>query len=188
MRFEADDYYTRSSPALGPGAIFLGVPIVFMPPRLPAVAIAPDGTLRQQEFDQAWRTAHQARRDDGIPVIVRAKPRPVLVLRIGAAVTDSVYRRSVWAAPLYGETAPPRQGPNVFPVPAWPEVGLSFAGYADLYQSTMVPLSYFTAARHACELSARAISLLLGALALWAESDPSARNGQGRWPTPHDVT
>jgi hypothetical protein len=173
VRFEPEDYYVRTGASVVPGALFVGVPIAFLPPRLPAVALAPDGTLRQQDFGEAWRTAPQSRRDEGIPVMMRAKARPALVLRVGAAVTDRVYEHSIWAAPLYGERDPPRRGPNIFPLPAWPDVGLVFAGYADLYQATMVPMRYFQNDRPACALSQRAILLLLGALALWAEADPT---------------
>jgi hypothetical protein len=177
MRFEAQDYYTRPSPPrLIPGAIFLGVPITFSGrQRLPAVLLFPDGTFRHQDFSQAWATAPAIRRDEGIPVLVRAKARPVLVLRVGAAVTDAVYHQSVWVAPLYGETDPPRRGPNIFPLPAWPEAGLPFAGYTDLYQAAMVPQPYLAAGRWACDLTEPALRLLLGAVASWAEADPAPR-------------
>ena len=176
MRFAAEDYYARLTPGLKPGAVFLDVPVAFMPPRLPSVALSADGTLQTREFSDAWRTASETQRGEGLPVLMRAKARPVLVLRVGAAVADAVYRRSVWAAPLYGETDPPRQGPNVFPLPSWPAAGLRFSGYADLYQATVLPIQQLSAERYACELSARATSLLLGGLALWAEADPAQRN------------
>ena len=174
MRFGAQDFYTRaSSPRLTPGAIFLNVPIVFPPPRLAAVAVGPEGALRTQDFEDAWRTAPEERRGQGVPVLVRAKPRPVLVLRVGVALTDTAHQRSVWVVPLYSETDPPRGGPNIFPLPAWPAAGLPFAGFADLYQATMLPLQQLRADRYGCELADRAMTLLLGALAVWAEGDPA---------------
>lgn len=139
------------------------------------MAVERDGTLRTQGFDEAWRAAPATLRDTGIPVLVRAKPRPVLVLRAGAAVADGVYRRSVWVAPLYGESDPPRRGPNIFPLPAWPAADLPFTGHADLYQATMAPIEHLRADRYTCELSTEAMTLLLGALALWAEADPARR-------------
>lgn len=175
MRFRPEDFYTRGVARLTPGAIFLNVPLVFTPPQLQAVAVEGDGTLRTQDFESGWRVAAPALRDAGIPVLVRAKPRPALVLRVGAAVTDAVYQRRVWVAPLYGETDPPRRGPNVFPLPAWPTAELRFAGYADLYQATMLPVEHLVAERYACELSPEVMTLLLGALALWAEADPAPR-------------
>jgi hypothetical protein len=95
------------------------------------------------------------------------------VLRVGAAVTDAMYQRSVWVAPLYGETDPPRRGPNVFPLPAWPEAELPFAGYVDLYQSVMLPIQHLRADRYRCALSSQAMTLLLGALSAWADGDPT---------------
>ena len=175
MRFEAEDYYLRAAPRLTPGAIFLNVPVVFTPLRLAAVSVGADGTLRSQDFEDAWHTAPEATRDRGIPVLVRAKPRPVLVARVGAAITDAVYQRSVWVVPLFGETEPPRRGPNVFPLPAWPMAGLPFAGYVDLYQATMLPVQHLRAERYACELSSAAMTLLIGALSIWAEADPAPR-------------
>lgn len=173
MRFGPEDYYVRGVPRLIPGAIFLNVPIIFTPPRLAAVSVAADGTLQTQEFADAWRSAPEARREEGVPVLARAKPRPVLVLRVGAAVTDLVYRGSAWVAPLYGETDPPRRGPNVFPLPVWREAGLPFGGYADLYQATMLPVQYLHVERYACELSPEAMMLILGALSLWSDADPA---------------
>jgi hypothetical protein len=175
VRFRAEDFYTRAEPRLAPGVIFLNLPIIFTPPRLAAISVGADGTLRTQDFEDAWRTAPEVRRNQGIPVLVRAKPRPVLVVRVGAGVTDTAYQRSVWVAPLYGETDPPRRGPNVFPLPAWPVAGLSFAGYADLYQATMLPVEHLRAERYACELSTRAMTLFLGAISIWAEADPVPR-------------
>jgi hypothetical protein len=175
MRFVAADYYTHPPQRrIVPGAIFLDVPILFSPsPRLPAVTLFPGGTFRHQDFARAWAAGPAPRRDEGIPVLVRVKARPVLVLRLGAGVTDSTYRRSIWVVPLYDETDPPRRGPNVFPLPPWPEAGLRFAGYADLYQATMVPQEHVADARYACELTEEASQLLLGALAIWAEGDPA---------------
>lgn len=108
-------------------------------------------------------------------MLVRAKPRPVLLVRVGAAMTDIVHQRGMWVVPPYGETDPPRRGPNSFPLPAWPAAGLPFDSYADLYQATMLPLQHLLAERYACELSAGAMTLLLGALSLWAEADPAPR-------------
>ncbi len=98
-----------------------------------------------------------------------------MVLRVDAAIADSVYRQSAWAAPLYGVQDPPRQGPNVFPLPAWPEAGLRFDGFVDLYQAAMVALPHIREANYACSLSPAALRLLLGALAIWAEADPPLR-------------
>ncbi len=174
MNFRAQDYYARPSrPQLAPGAIFLGVPIAFTSgERLPAVALAADGTFRHRDFADAWANAPEARRDEGLPVLVRAKARPVLVLRVGAAVIDRVYHQSVWVAPIFSVKDPPRRGPNVFPLPAWPQAGLRFAGFADLYGATMLPLAHIRGASFACTLSPAALALLLGALASWAEADP----------------
>lgn len=147
MNFHADDYCVRPPKAhLVPGSVFLHVPIVFTASeRLPALALSPDGTYRHQDFSTGWRSAPQARRDEGLPVLVRAKARPVLVLRVGAAVMDQTYYRSVWVAPIYGVRDPPRRGPNIFPLPAWPEQGLLYSGCADLYAATMVPLQHIQA-------------------------------------------
>jgi hypothetical protein len=157
------------------GAIFLNVPIVFVAPRLPAVTVQPDGGLRTHELDAAWRSAPDVQRDQGIPVLVRAKLRPVLVLRVGAVLLDAVHHRSVWVAPLYGETDPPRGGPNIFPLPAWPAARLPFAGYVDFYEASMIPLPHLQAERYSCELSDTATKLLLGAISSWADADPPVR-------------
>ena len=177
MNFRSDDYYVLPAKArVIPGSIFLHVPIVFSAgQRLPSLLLFPDGTYRHQDFADAWRNAPQARRDEGLPVLVRAKARPVLVLRVGAALEDRVYRQHTWVAPLFGVQDPPRRGPNVFPLPAWPQVGLPFEGVADLYAATMVPLQFIQASTFACDLSPAALALLLGMLATWAEGDPPLR-------------
>jgi ubiquinone/menaquinone biosynthesis C-methylase UbiE len=174
MNFRSQDYYVRPDRRrVVPGSIFLNVPVLFLAgQRLPSVSIAPDGTLHHQDVAAAWTSAPRPRRDEGLPVLVRAKARPVLVLRIGAAMTDRTHQQSVWAAPLYGVQDPPRRGPNIFPLPARPEAGLRFEGFADLYQATLVPLPLLREATYACDLSPAALTLLLGAVATWAEGDP----------------
>ena len=97
MRFVAEDYYVRASAYhVVVGAIFLNVPITFQSgDRIPAVLAATDGSLRRREFEEVWSTASPQLRQAGIPALARAKPRPALIVRLGARVSDVVYRGSL---------------------------------------------------------------------------------------------
>jgi hypothetical protein len=131
-----------------------------------AASVVTGGLLQiEPDFDRAWQTVPPRLRDVGVPTLAPAKPRPVVVLAVGAGEEDTGHREDVWVAPRYPhkEHAFVRQGRNVFELPAAPRYGLSDDGFLDFFQVTSVPLTYLKLQHHRCDLTPEAFDALLTA-------------------------
>ena len=123
------------------------------------------GDLLQLEpsFERAWQQAPPLLRNVGVPILAPTKPRPVVVLAVGADEEDTWHRNKAWVAPRYThkEHRERRQGRNIVDLPAAPRYGLDDDGFLDLFQVVSVPVTYLTPQRHVCDLSPAAFAALL---------------------------
>ena len=158
--------YVAPSSGVAAGAVFLHVPIGYWPPRLIATSVVSGGLLQiESDFERAWLSAPPRLRDAGVPTLTPTKPRPVVILAVGAAEEDTWHRGNVWGAPryTYKEHQIPRRGRNVLDLPAAPELGLDEEGFLDFFQVQSIPLAYLQPRFHRCDLSPAAFNALLAA-------------------------
>jgi hypothetical protein len=166
VTFHADDYYALPAHRMvALGAIFRDIPVLFQSRRsLPEFTADTRGrAVFGENFTQAWPRVPQRLAEAGLPVAALAKGRPVIVLRIGELEEDDVHARDLWVAPLYSSKDRPRQGPNLFPLPPWPAVGLPLDGFVDFYQVGLVPVRFFHHSNYACRLQPVVFTALLAA-------------------------
>ena len=166
MRPEQPEIFVAPTRGVVAGAVFLHVPIAYQPRRLVAASVVAGGLVQiEPDIDRAWRDAPPRFRDVGIPTLTPAKPRPAVVLAVGAAEEDSWHRENVWIAPCYSnkEYQSVRKGRNVFELPAAPRYGLGADGFLDFFQVTTVPLTYLETRNHGCDLTPAAFDALLTA-------------------------
>ena len=104
------------------------------------------------DFDAAWTSSDARDREMGLGVGVLAKPRPVLILAVGAVEEDTTHRNDIWVVPLYSEKERPRRGRNLFPLPAWEPAGLSLPSVLDFFQVATVPLAALRGRPHPCDV------------------------------------
>lgn len=175
MNFVPDDYYlVQQSQPYRPGSIFREIPVPFFSTgtRLVTVSVTERGGVNVADFDESWRRRPPAEREAGIPLLLGAKLRPAMLLRVGRAMQDRVHADSFWVAPLYSRKEGNRAGPNLFPLPAYQAAGLDAEGYVDFYQCLLVPALHFAPEKYVCHLTTDGLRLLLGALERWSRSDP----------------
>ena len=158
--------YVPASRGVAAGAVFLHVPIPYAPRRLVAAAVVSGNLLQiEPDFERAWQSASPRIRDVGVPTLTPTKPRPVVVLAVGAAEEDTWHRENVWVLPRYShkEHQSPRQGRNVFDLPPASRYGLDEDGFLDFFQVVTVPIAYLARQEHRCDLSPAAFDALLSA-------------------------
>ena len=145
------------------GAIYLHVPVTFrLSGRLPVLNPLASGLVQiAPDFDPAWHAAPPAIQAQGLPVAVLAKPRPVLVLRVGAVEDDPAHRNNIWVVPLYSAKERPRMGRNLFRLPAWQLAGLSADAYLDFFQGTSLPVQSLRGRPHPCDLQPAVLDAVL---------------------------
>jgi len=173
MTLASADYFARGD-AQAPriGALFRDVPVPFFSgTRLVTVRPSGDTGLTHHDFTDVWQRISPSAREGGLPLLQRAKLRPAILLRVGAAMVDDVHQNDLWMAPIYGDKDKVRSGPNIFPLPAFPDVGLS-KGFVDFYQLLLVPRQHLGPRQYICDLTPLARKLLLGALVSWIQADP----------------
>src|SRR5262245_8037443 len=141
MNFSPEDYYRvqRGRPFL-PTAIFREIPVPFFSTgqKLVMVAAGDRGGVYFDDFIGSWHRRFPDEREAGIPLLLRAKLRPVLLLRVGGAMQDRTHADNFWVAPLFSRRELDRTGPNIFPLPAHRSVGLDVEGFLDFYHALMV--------------------------------------------------
>jgi hypothetical protein len=160
-------FYLPPAGRIVPGALFLHVPVAYSPDQ-PVAASAVAGALLQvqPDFERVWQVASPRLREVGVFTVLPTKPRPVVVLAVGAAEEDAWHRDKAWVAPRYSrkEHGVPRRGRNIVDLPAAPHFGLDEDGFLDLFQVTSLPVSYLAPRRHACNLTPDAFNGVLAAL------------------------
>jgi hypothetical protein len=146
--------------------VFLHVPILYAPD-VPVAAGAVAGGLLQMEpdFERAWHAASPRLREVGVLTLTPTKPRPVVVVAVGAAEADRWHREKAWVAPRYThkEYRVRRQGRNILNLPAAAEFGLDEEGFLDVFQMASVPVAYLKPHLHRCDLSQAAFDAVLTA-------------------------
>lgn len=158
--------YVAPSRGVLAGAVFLHVPVAYQPRRPIAASVVSGGLLQvEQDFERAWQSAPPSIREVGVPTLTPTKPRPVVVVAVGAVEEDTWHRENVWVAPRYThkEYRSARQGRNVFDLRAAPRFGLDEDGFLDFFQMTSIPLVYLKSQHHRCDLSPAAFDALLSA-------------------------
>jgi hypothetical protein len=148
------------------GAIFVQIPVPYVPDVAVAAGAVAGGLLQvEPNFERAWRDASPRLRDVGVPVLAPAKPRPVVVVAVGAAEADTWHRGKAWVAPRYShkEYRERRRGRNVFDLPAAPDFGLDADGFLDFFQMASLPVGYLRPHLHRCDLGPAAFDALLTA-------------------------
>jgi hypothetical protein len=176
MNFLPEDYYrVQPGQPFRPAAIFRDIPVPFFSSgrKLVTISASAQSGVNFDDFYDNWRRRTAEEREAGIPLLVRAKLRPALLLRVGGALQDRTHADSFWVAPLYSRRDHNRIGPNIFPLPAHRAVGLDADGFLDFYHILMVPAQHFAADKYLCHLTSEAERLLLGAIERWSRSDPS---------------
>lgn len=163
--------YLPPAEGLRVGAVYLHVPIVFYPPTLTAVAVLASGLFQgEPDFARAWQDAPEVLRERGLPVLLLAKPRPVIVLKVGTLDRRTGEVRSVWVAPRYRYKE--RGAPNhssILDLPVNAAYGLDEPGYLDFLHVALIPASpsYLNPRHHTCDLSPQAFDAVLLKLQAW---------------------
>jgi hypothetical protein len=94
MTVASNDYFA-SGDAQAPriGALFRDVPVPFFSgTRLVTVRPSGDAGLVHHDFADMWQRISPNARDGGLPLLQRAKLRPAILLRVGAAMVDDVHQ------------------------------------------------------------------------------------------------
>ena len=175
MNFSPEDYYrVQQGQPFRPAAIFRDIPVPSFSTgsKLVTISASAPGGVNFDDFYESWRRRTPEEREAGIPLLVRAKLRPALLLRVGGALQDRAHADSFWVAPLYSRRDRNRSGPSIFPLPAHLAVGLDAEGFLDFYHTLMVPALHFATDKYLCHLTPAAERLLLGAIERWSRSDP----------------
>jgi hypothetical protein len=148
------------------GAVFLHVPVPYAPEVPLATSTVSAGLLQiERDFERAWQTASPRIREVGVLTLAPTKPRPVVVVAVGATEEDTWHREKVWVAPWYThkDYQVRRHGRNIFNLPAAPEFGLDDDGFLDFFQLVSLPVGYLWPHFHRCDLSPAAFDALVTA-------------------------
>jgi hypothetical protein len=157
---------TTAPTQLVAGAVYLHVPVAWYTPNINALTMLATGLVQLSgDFNQAYLQAPERLRVSGIPVALRGKPRPVVVLRVCRLEQDTTHVEDVWVVPRYTQHERPRSGRNLFPLPRDAAYGMDEPGYLDFLQLASMPgrlLQQY--GRRICDLTPASFDALVTAL------------------------